>query len=141
MKKLYALAAALFLSAAPASAAPSDCWYGTSRDKTLTQFDCDVVTRRNANNHIVHDVSTGNDTFTAVLWGTESQRRGEADFIHNGTSDRVRYWVDDDGDIRLYSDKSVVVFRFPNARRRIPAPSGTPRPGTYSDAIREALFR
>ena len=142
MKVFYALlAAASLLSATPALAAPSICWAGKREHQTLKQHDCDVSTRRNANNHIVHDVTAGGLTYTVVLWGTKNQREGDADFIYQGGTTRIRYWVDDDGDIRLASRDNdlVLVFRFPGNLRRPPAPGGGSP--TYSDAIREALFQ
>ena len=103
------------LAGNPADAASTSCWYG-NRGERLEHFKCDVKRRINFNGHIVWDVSAqgGGKLFTFVLWGKESDKSGQADFVYNGTSNRLRWYQDREGDLRLvnHTGKELAV-RFP----------------------------
>ncbi len=143
--------ASLCLPALPVNAAPSDCWMGDTREsRDLKYVACDVTSRRNANNHMVHDVSllNGRIKYTAVLWYyKETPGKGIAEVIYKGKVTESDYLIDQDGDVQIHGSKGhVMAFRLPDAGRppTTVRPSGRPRPqpsDSYGDAIHEALFR
>ena len=105
----------LGLTGSPAHAASTSCWYGNEGER-LEHFKCDVRRRINYNGHVVWDVSSqgGGKLFTFVLWGKESDTSGDADFVSNGTSTRLRWYEDRDGDLRLVNHRgSQLAVRFP----------------------------
>ena len=90
----------------PANAAPSVCWLSTNAgpDGRLPAQSCDVHTRRNANGHIVHDVTTHNDgaRMTVVLWTNEHRAPSYAESFYRGRRILSNYRWDDAGDVHLY---------------------------------------
>ena len=107
----------LGLTAKPADAASTSCWFGKSGQR-LEHFNSDVRKRINANGHIVWDVSTyqRGKLFTFVLWGQKADTSGDADFIVQGQDVRVRWHSDADGDIRLTGRNGQLAIRFPGRR-------------------------
>ena len=105
----------LGLAASPADAASTSCWF-CNQGERLEHFKCDVKRRTNYNGHVVWDVSSqrGGKLFTFVLWGRESDTSGNADFVYNGESKRLRWFQDRDGDLRLVNRSgSQLAVRFP----------------------------
>ena len=83
---LTALAASTltFGGIAPSFAAPSTCAYREGRG-SVSQASCDVHSRRNANGHIVHDITLMKDgrtmRLTAVLWLNQDRTPDYAELI------------------------------------------------------------
>ena len=138
-----AIAAAAAFIPTPAQSAATSCWWKPANvNRFKGPFPCDVVSRKNYNGHIVHDLSITNrgDTakFTLVLWFRENERpaadndyAGTAEVIWNqqGQTFRTehRYIVDSQGDVQIarWTDKGNIAVRLPGYHR--PASRGTAR--------------
>ena len=90
----------------PANAAPSVCWLSinAARDGRLPPQACDVHTRRNANGHVVHDITTHVDgeRATVILWKDRHHNPTYAEIIRPGFRLLTNYRWDDHGDVHLY---------------------------------------
>ena len=125
----------LGLAGSPANAASTSCWYGNQVER-LEHFECDVKRRINYNGHVVWDVSSqrGGKLFTFVLWGKESDTSGEADFVFNGRSTRLRWYEDRDGDVRLVNHSgSQLAVRFPGQSSTQQSGAVIPAGSAYGD--------
>ena len=84
LASLAAIATLTFGGIAPSFAAPSTCAYREGRG-SVTEARCDVHTRRNANGHVVHDITLMNGgrtmRLTAVLWMNQDGSPDYAELI------------------------------------------------------------